>query len=474
MSLLPEQYLTLLDLARNAPSPSNLTAHFNPWFPSEDFEPKTPFFTPSKDDEFPCCLLDALASISVHQPQREAIATALSLTTGQVTLYVAANGDVHPETVTHLQRTWGRLISVAQGGRNEMEPDISSSKALQKSIYAFHMAKLRRRFDKYFDPFVQAFMPEVRRSQDLNSDDITRLESLLHEFQLVRDVLDSKTISEDQRSRDVARYMAGAEKDRRVALATNPDKRVHGRHDDILLRCPQEVHDDVSGRSFFVRKHLAKLFEIQGHFLTLQELARSRHFVDLIRCTFHVVAVDAIHRTIVHDLRQDVITAVHARPSELRGESCADVSRQIIDRCLLTPDTTTTELTEFGGFVHGECALLAHLHKEGIAAYLYIGTSRHPCQACILFFRSYRNAVSNPLLHYFMKERNLYLKHFSSSWISPILAGEAIHSEAQRNLTKYMKNAYDNYIMLCVINMEIERKQNSGPRPLISSDSDND
>ncbi|KAI0064604.1 hypothetical protein BV25DRAFT_269147 [Artomyces pyxidatus] len=390
---------------------------------------------------------------------------------------------MEPETVTHLLRTWDRLVSIAQGtGPSETESDLSSSKALRKSIYAFHMAKLRHRFDKYFDPFVQAFIPEARRSKELHSDDITRLESLLDSLQAVRDAFDSTTISEDERTRNIARFIAIAEKEWRVALAVDPDKPWYQRGDDILLRCPQEVQDVLSGRSFAIRKHLAKLFSIQGHFLAFQELTRSRHFADFMRCSFHIVTVDAVHRTIVRNLRQDIVMAVHApRSASYNHEESepADLPQQIFDRCFLTLDTTM-ELTEFGGFVHGECALLAHLYNEGIAAYLYLGTSRPPCQACILFFRSYRSTVSNTLLHYFAEEKMLHAKLFPSSWVSPLLADEVIHCGAQRKMKEYMKAAYDYYVWLCTRNIEVERRTSLGDLHPISestdssSDSDSD
>ncbi|KAI0057631.1 hypothetical protein BV25DRAFT_1357572 [Artomyces pyxidatus] len=149
------------------------------------------------------------------------------------------------------------------------------------------------------------------------------------------------------------------------------------------------------------------------------------------------------------------------KPRDLLEESPEDVSRQIIDNFLLNPDLTTTEITEFGGFAHGECALFAYLLKEGVMAYPYLGTSGQPCQACILFFRSYRSAASESPLHYLVNEARLHMKLFPSSWVSPLLADEAIHSGAQRNLTEYMKISFDVYVTTFVDWIIVKRRSSS-------------
>ncbi|KAI0057632.1 hypothetical protein BV25DRAFT_1357571 [Artomyces pyxidatus] len=237
-SLLPEQYLTLLSLGRSQSEPFS----FWPWFQEDEIGPHIPSFVPCTEKELLDRVLDAVAFIAVHKTPHEAFATALSIEAGQVTLYVAANGSVSPETVTHLQHIWDQLGSIARGNAGSTaDPDMSSLEALRNSIYAFHMAKLRYRFDKYFEPFAQAFMPEARSSKDLFSYDIKRLESLLQDLTVVRDIFDSKTISEDQRTRDIARCLAAGEKTWRKALAIDAQNRVF-LDDGIFLCCPYEVH----------------------------------------------------------------------------------------------------------------------------------------------------------------------------------------------------------------------------------------
>ncbi|KAI0057339.1 hypothetical protein BV25DRAFT_1920188 [Artomyces pyxidatus] len=377
--------------------------------------------------------IDALAAISVCQPQHEAIAVALSLVQSKsdklgVNLHVATNGeDVPPSTVAHLQLVWLILAKIGQGAAAREKSGLShrttEEKAaydeLQATICSFSMAKFRYRFNIY-------------------------------------------SLAADE------------------SLTRNPSA------DKILLRCPKRVHvSNPTGsqtKGLAIAKHLPKFFALDKHILALYRIAKAPYFASLFHSTCNVDAVPGQKRTVTLDFAKDLRDALDSsRTTSTRLRSRATSTQLRSPKRLaeaLLRDMTTANLAPLKNpqSIHCECALVSHLHRKQCAVndakkkagslpiHPYIGVSKLSCYGCQLFLDAYLFALKDQKTRFKpFFTRGSHNKLYAY-WVSPVLKDDAIRGRTQGTLRSFAQARFGMYVRTYSYN-------NKQRRPRLGSDS---
>lgn len=336
-------------------------------------------------------VLDALASLSVSRKQSQVVSIGLQLDSANVTLTIAENDPVSPETVGYVAETWRLLreLAVIYAGERSSRQDaehLPQSAGLSPPVprnlgsaddliarlafhvYTFTDEKFHRRLNRWW-PALRAFTNSciAAKNHQLNDEETLLRDSVLA-FRMGLDALAARSV----RWGDVVRRMDTAAECATKLLA-----------DRYALE--SLAHSMQS--SFQLRRALEK---VTSHHRYFTELVGFAHPPRLHRF-FGLVARIAVVPDSFDHVPRFRLPDNHAAWLAVLRETCPDPTEPLapvaatLQRALGDADQDPS--------VHSECALVAHyeIHRGEHAhppPFSYIGVSKLSCMPCHLWLKA--------------------------------------------------------------------------------------
>lgn len=349
-------------------------------------------------------VLDALASLSVRCKDRQVVAVGLQLamnagsTLGKITITLADNDGVTPETTKYVRKIWALLRDLASidaaeragrvgGGLNTkadwtgLSPPVPSGliaadqviARLACHVYTFTGAKFHRRVNRWWMR-LRTFTNDVCRAK---RHVLTALESKLREcvlnFNLGLAALNKTSIDWP--------YLVEVMDTAALAATTLLEN---------AYSLESMVHEMQS--EFALRRALEKLTSHHRHFMQLVSSASSPRLNRIFTLDSTIATVpdcfdDITRFTLPHGVSawRDVVAEICVdHPDLLEDDVMMDRVSRDLDTKLSGDDHTPC--------VHCECALAAHYESHrGVTTtppFSYIGVSKLSCMPCHLWLRA--------------------------------------------------------------------------------------
>ncbi|RPA93139.1 hypothetical protein L873DRAFT_1816470 [Choiromyces venosus 120613-1] len=350
-------------------------------------------------------ILDALAHISVSQPNSQVIAIALQLKpdTKEIRLTIAENRDVADSLVNHLYNIWRKLQALSDeyagqrkaewDGEQMLSPVIPLDVALPlkmeifREVYKFSLEKQKKRVNKWFRALCD-FMEELEKR---------RVGVALEGFErnlsnaMVSLVLALKLVfkhSENQLTDDeweqVYWYSMIANKDIKLVLADR-----HGLGCDALA---QELNGDGDGDPFQLQRALEKLISLPRHIESLFGFAHSPRLRSALQYHLTICAVPGQAQIVILPTSQEqwksLLEAACGQPGQCQRNDARKLFQRFGSRARKCP-------------VHCECGLIQYLQTkhcdswDNVPAFSYIGVSKLSCSACRVWIEAF-NMLGGP------------------------------------------------------------------------------
>ncbi|KDQ19736.1 hypothetical protein BOTBODRAFT_62165 [Botryobasidium botryosum FD-172 SS1] len=336
------------------------------------------------DHMFP--LLDALAGICVYQ-SGQAYAVTMSLSGGQVNLFVAENKQVSQKVIDHLEDIWSTVVginraiyphllrrdsqTISPSGRSVDLPGTLATK-----VYAFSLPHLKKRLEKRWS-LLQPFL-------------LDNLSTFGQDFVVYFMVLQEALFAELPEFDMIAAAFATTNK-YLVSMRFDLDDMRWNRLEREWTGKNQSLVDQwkgTSNREFAPHRCVAKLFSLHKHMLSIRQIACSRRLSAYLRTSKLKITPVAPHTCedinvtpTSEDIQAVIRENTYPSDSNNREAMITNIMQKL-----------TTSPYEYNGKLnaHCECTLLAyHLAHPEIPHLRYIGASRLLCFACKDFFESY-------------------------------------------------------------------------------------
>ncbi|RPB04762.1 hypothetical protein L873DRAFT_1785979 [Choiromyces venosus 120613-1] len=350
-------------------------------------------------------ILDALAHISVSQPNSQVVAIALQLkpSTKEIRLMIMENQDVADSLVNHLYNIWRKLqaLSDEYAGQRKAEwdkdqmlspvipPDVAEPLKIEifREVYKFSLKKQLKRMKKWLRALCD-FMEELEKR---------RVGIALEGFErnlskaVVTLVLALKLVfkhSENQLTDDeweqVYWYSLKANMEAKLVLADR-----HELGCDVLA---QELNGDGDGDPFQLRRALEKLISLPCHIESLFGSAHSPHLRFALQYHMTICAVLGQAQIVILPTSQEqwksLLEAAYGQPGQWQKKDALKLFQKFRSRERKCP-------------VHCECRLIQYLQTkhcdswDNVPAFSYIGVSKLSCSACRVWIEAF-NMLGGP------------------------------------------------------------------------------
>lgn len=347
-------------------------------------------------------VLDALASLAVsrHEGQVVSIGLQLDIDANTITLTIAENDPVSPETAQYVGTTWDRLRDLSEvyaddraghpavetwrnwGGQSppvpsHLTPAERIIASLAENVYTFTEKKFRRRINRWW-PQLRTFTNAFIRAKNHK---LNEMESLLRvavlSFRMGLDALDVKNDQSCVNWSDVVDLMNSA-----AAAATKLlDNKYH-----------LETWTNDMKADFALRRALEK---VTSHHRYFTELVGFAHSPRLHRFFSLRTSIDTVPDSF-DNVPRYTLPGTQAAWLTLLQDICADAPELTGKPGLLAEVSATLHGKVSGDdqdpCVHSECGLVAYYERHrgqgGPPPFSYIGVSKLCCMPCHLWLQA--------------------------------------------------------------------------------------